>query len=181
MDDIVGCGGGYLCHGLCGLDVPPGCRLGFYRRAVRANSEPTRLPRATSRPKRSRGVIIASSACARRSSSRLARLSTRRCQSALIGMISLGRLEIVLSIVPFHSAEDGASLPCCHFGHSRHGYCAVQHMAMDLVAASTKKARACMAVLPEPSASRPAPSSGSRSFVLTIGLDSTVVSPGAIW
>src|SRR3954464_1047275 len=39
--------------------------------------------------------------------------------------------------VPF--AEDGASLPCCHVGHSRHGYCAVQHIALNLVAASTKK------------------------------------------
>ena len=57
--------------------------------------------------------------------------------------------------VPF--AEDGASLPCCHVGHSRHGYCAVQHMAMNLVAASTKKARVRMAVMPEPSASRPIP------------------------
>src|SRR3954447_22539636 len=36
-------------------------------------------------------------------------------------------------------AEDGASLPGCHVGHSRHGYCAVQHIALNLVAASTKK------------------------------------------
>ena len=39
--------------------------------------------------------------------------------------------------VPF--AEDGASLPYCHVGHSRHGCCAMQHMAMHLVAAVTKK------------------------------------------
>src|SRR4051794_23298765 len=74
--------------------------------------------------------------------------------------------------VPF--AEDGASLPCCHVGHSRHGYCAVQHMAMNLVAASTKKARVRMAVMPEPSASRPIPASGSGSFVLTIVVDGII-------
>ncbi len=48
-------------------------------------------------------VSNASSACARRSSSRLARLSARRRQSALTGMKTLGLLEIVLSIVPFRS------------------------------------------------------------------------------
>jgi hypothetical protein len=47
-------------------------------------------------------------------------------------------------------------------------------MAMNLVAASTKKARLRMAVMPEPSASRPTPLSGSGSFVLTIVVDGII-------
>jgi len=52
-------------------------------------------PSFRGKAKRSRGVIIASSACAPRSSSRLARLSARRHQSALTGLITLGLVEIL--------------------------------------------------------------------------------------
>ena len=115
--------------------------------------EPVGMTCAMPRSKRSCGVINASWACARRYSSRMARLSIRRCQSAFTDMLGIRLLEIVSGIVPFQPYVDGASLPCCHFGLSRHGYCALQHAAMKLVATSTKRSRTRMAVIPDPLAS----------------------------